>query len=84
MLETNEKFAGRRDDGATLALAQSDFRDAYAPLIPSEFQSISLTPTNFSSDGKLVFEGEVEVYLPVKQTNVTLHLVGAEFQSASP
>ena len=81
MLETNEKFAGRRDDGATLALAQSDFRDAYAPLIPGEFASITLTPTNFTSDAKLVFEGEVEVYLPVKQTNVTLHLVGADFQS---
>ena len=84
MLETNEKFAGRRDDGATLALAQSDFRDAYAPLIPGEFQSITLTPTNFKSDGRLVFEGEVEVYLPVKQTNATLHLVGAEFQGVAP
>ena len=84
MLETNQKFAGRRDDGATLALAQSDFRDAYAPLIPGEFQSITLTPTNFKSDGRLVFEGEVEVYLPVKKTNVTLHLVGAEFQGVAP
>ena len=84
MLETNEKFAGRRDDGATLALAQADFRDAYAPLIPGEFQSITLTPTNFKSDGQLVFEGEVEVYLPVKKTNVTLHLVGAEFQGVAP
>ena len=84
MLETNEKFAGRRDDGATLALAQADFRDAYAPLIPGEFQSITLTPTNFKSDGQLVFEGEVEVYLPVKRTNVTLHLVGAEFQGVAP
>ena len=84
MLETNQKFAGRRDDGATLALAQSDFRDAYAPLIPGEFQSITLTPTNFKSDGQLVFEGEVEVYLPVKKTNVTLHLVGAEFQGVAP
>ena len=84
MLETNEKFAGRKDDGATLALAQSDFRTAYAPLIPDEFQSITLVPTNFTSDGKLEYEGEVEIYLPVKQTNVTLHLVAAEFQSVGP
>ena len=81
MLETNQKFAGRRDDGATLALAQADFREAYAPLVPGEFASINLVPTNFKSDAELEFEGTVEVWLPVKRTNVTLHLVGAEFQS---
>lgn len=81
MRETTVKFGGRIDDGPTLALAQADFREAYSPLVPSEFASITLTPTNFLSDGQLEFDGDVEVYLPVKRTTVTLHLSRATFDT---